>query len=471
MKKKLIYLIGTVILLVFLIVLYIYGTKKENSSDNTAVTEENTNQAVSLIKDNAIEITIKNQKNQYTVTANTGRYTVTDYENNSFSQSNLKYLFTSMSNLNAVQLVEENASDMSKYGLSSPAATAEIKGEKVTTLNVGNTTPDGKYQYVNLNQDKNIYMITKGYADLVLRDLNDIIERNVTDISAKNVSYVHITSKDNPEILIDTDSNNESLKNYVSASGLSALVMHSPIKDAIVYPTNMQDSLLCNLAATAINSVVELIPGDLSKYGLNDPYMTIEIRDSEKSLILKIGNDAESNSVYAMIEGKPEVYTIAKDLLSPFTDINIMDFVQNFVSLYARSSVENITLKSGNTEHKIEFRTENENKIAVDEEGVKRDNRNAYINNKLIDKSKFGDFYEALVGIGFDSVKFDMPLENKNPDMIITYNLVDGKSDIVNYYSYDTNFYYVKDNSNNSILMVNKQQINQLLNNINELTK
>ena len=472
MKKKLIYLIGAVVLLIFLIVLYIYSTKKEtNLSNDTAVTKENSNKAVSLIKDNANEITIKNQKDQYTVTADTDSYTVIGYENNSFSQSNLKYLFSAMSDLSAVQLVEENAADMSKYGLFYPAATAEIKGETITMLNIGNATPDSKYQYVSLNKDKNVYMITKGYADLVLRNLSDIIERNVTDISAKNVSYVHITAKNNPEILIDTDSNNESLKNYVSTSGLSALVMHSPIKDAIVYPTNMQDSLLCNLSATAINSVVELKPADLSKYGLNNPSVTVEIRDSENSLVLIIGNDADSNNVYAMIKGKPEVYTITKDLLSPFTDINIMDFVQNFVSLYARSSVNNITLKFGNTEHKIEFKTEGENKIAVDEEGVKRDNRNAYINNKLIDKSKFGDFYESLVGIGFDSVRFDMSLENKKPDMVITYNLVDGKNDIVNYYNYDANFYYVKDSINNSILMVNKQQINQLLNQINELTK
>lgn len=475
MNKKIIYLVVAIVLLGILSGLYFYGVNRDKTAETTeneAVEEENSGISITDIK-NASEIEIKNFNSQYTVYINNGEYFVKGYEKNSFSQSSIKYLFSAFSNLKAVKSVEENASDMAKYGLETPLATAFVKGDSSITIYIGEVTPDGKYVYASTDFDKNIYIITKSYGDLLLKNMTDFIEQNVTDISAENVNYVDIVEKGKPEILITADENNETLKNYVSSSGLSALMMKLPVEDAIVYPTNMQDTILCDLSTMYINSVVELNPADLSKYGLNDPIKTITIKDTgAKSLIIKIGNACDKDSVYVMLDDKPEIYTITNSSLMAFNDINIMDFVQNFVSLYARSEVDSVIVRTDNSEHKIEFKTEGDNKIAVDEEGVKRDNRNSYVDGKFIDKDTFGDFYEALVGIGFDSVDFNNT-ENiiGEPLVIIEFNLIDGSKDTVNYYNYNDNFYCIKNDGDLAVRLVNKQQISQLVKYIGDLTK
>ncbi len=475
MKKKIIYLAVAIVFLCILAALYFYGEKRnetENVTENETVSEENSSIVITDVK-NANEIDINNSRSDYTVYVKDDEYFVKGYEKNSFSQSSIKYLFSAFSNLNAVKIVEENPSDISKYGLEIPLATATVKGDNSIIINVGEFTPDGKYVYVKTNNNNSVYMIPKSYGELLLKNMTALIEQNVTLISAENVNYVNIVEKGKPEILITSDSNNETLKNYVSTSGLSALMMKSPIEDAIVYPTNMQDSILCDLSTLYINSVVELSPDDLTKYGLNDPVKIITIKDTgSKSLTIKIGNSCDKDSVYVMIDNKPEVYTVTNLSLAAFNNINIMDFVQNFVSLYARSSVNSVTIKSENSEHKIEFKTEGDNKIAVDEEGVKRDNRNSYIDNKLIEKDNFGDFYETLVGIGFDSVDFDNTIELKGePSVVIEFNLTDDSRDTVNYYNYNDNFYAVKNDGDLAVRLVNKQQIYKLIKYIEDLTE
>lgn len=475
MNKKIIYLVVAIVLLGVLSILYFYGANRHKTveiTENEAAAEENSGIAITDIK-NADEIEIKNSLSHYTVYTNDEEYFVKGYEKNSFSQSNIKYLFSAFSNLRAVKSVEENAADMAKYGLETPLATAFVKGDSSITVYIGEATPDGKYVYAGTDSDKNVYMITKSYGELLLRNMTDLIEQNVTAISAENVNYVDIVEKGKPEILITADENNETLKSYVSSSGLSALMMKSPVEDAIVYPTNMQDTILCDLSTMYINSVVELSPVDLSKYGLNDPIKTITIKDTgSKSLTIKIGNAYDKDSVYVMLDDKPEVYTITNSSLIAFNDINIMDFVQNFVSLYARSEVDSVIVRAENSEHKIEFKTEGDSKIAVDEEGVKRDNRNSYIDGKLIDKDTFGDFYEALVGIGFDSIDFNNT-ENISgePLVIIEFNLIDGSKNTVNYYNYNDNFYCIKNDGDLVVRLVNKQQISQLVKYIVGLTK
>lgn len=472
MNKKVIYLIAAAALLAVLTGLYFYGADR-GTQTGVAEEEQSSDASAAIVQiENIKEIDINNPRSQYTVYFNDDKYFVKGYENNSFSQNSIKYLFSVFSNLNAVRIVEENAEDLSKYGLETPLAAAVIKGDESITINIGDATPDGKYVYVSSDLSRDVYMVQKTFGELLFRNITELIDQKVTSVSVENVNFVNIVEKGKPEILIANDENNEALKNYVSTSGLSALVMKSPIEDAIVYPTNMQDTLLCDISSMTIKSVAELTPSDLGKYGLTEPFKIITVKDTgSKSLTIKIGNSCDKDSVYVTLDNKPEVYTLDNKSLAAFNNINIMDFVQNFVSLYPRSMVDSVVIKADTSQHRVEFKTEGDNKIAVDEEGVRRDNRNTYIDGKLIDKEKFGDFYEALVGIGFDSVDFNNTDMNSGLSAVIEFNLTDGSKDIVSYYDYNDNFYYVKNDGDSAIRLVNKQQISQLIKYIGEITK
>lgn len=473
MKNKIIYLIIVIIILGILTVLYIKGAK-----NNSSVTTDNTNnetitsEQLPLVNvKNASQLIIKNENNEYTVKLSDKKYTVTDYENNTFSEKELKQIFSIASSFSSEQLIEENSSNLSKYGLAQPVATVNIKGDNECTLKIGSLTSDSKYRYVNTSTNNNVYIANKGYAELFTKDVKDFIDKTVVSFSADSVNYVEIRQKDKPDILINSSEDNSALKNYVSSSGLSAFVMESPLKNAIVYPNNMQDTLLCDLSYMVISDIAELKTTDISKYGLDNPDMDITLKTSSDSLRVRTGNKANDKDVYVLINERPEIYTMNSDCFSAFTNVNIMDFIQNFISLHARSTVEKVNITNDTDSHLIEFKTEGDNKIAVDSEGVKRDNRNTYINKVLIDKENFGNFYEMLAGINFDSIEYNAAnipsMDNKAYS--IEYTLTDNNVETINLYNYNDNFYFIKKDSN--ILLVNKQQLNQLENKINELTK
>ena len=117
----------------------------------------------------------------------------------------------------------------------------------------------------------------------------------------------------------------------------------------------------------------------------------------------------------------------------------------------------------------MDFRAEGENKIFTDEEGVLRDNRNTYINDKKIEKKEFSDFYEAVVGLSFDDVVENVAPTGE-PVGKITFKLTDGITDTEEFYDYDTNFYRVKKGEDASFI-IDKQDIQTLLTQAKELSK
>lgn len=467
MKKKTIYMAIAIALLVLLAAVYLLSKDNKNSVNTDITQPESQNEIYVTDTEITNQLEVSNSHGIYVIRYVDDKYVVEGYENNSISQSDMKYLITVFSKLKAEKLVEENAADIAKYGFNDDNPFVRL-GDSETVISIGSLTSDRKYRYVTCD-DKNVYIVNASFCELALRDIKEFINRSVTTIAAKNVDYVHIVSQGKPEILIQPDNENTVIKDYVSTSGLSALLMVSPIKDAIVYPTNMQEYILSDLSAMAISSVEELNPRDLSKYGLDNPTTEITIKDGDNELNIKKGIAFDENSFYVTINDRPEIYTMTKDCFNLFENVNVMDFIQTFVSLHSRSRVDNIVFSTPNGSHKIELKSEGENTISTDSEGVKRDNRNDYIDSKLIDKETFGDFYEMLSGISFDSIEYNKSMSENTPVYTITYNLSDGTSDSSAMYEYNDNFCFM--NSENNILLVNKQQLVQLEDKINELTK
>ncbi len=459
MNKKTIYMLVSAIVLVILVFIYISMDKTE-STENT---EENTESSIFVTNvKNLKQIEVFNSGGSYTARLNDDKYVLEGYENNSISQTDMKYIFSALSNLKAEKIIDETSDNLSKYGLDEGEANVILKGDNEQVLIIGSLTSDKKYRYA-MGEDDKVYIVNSSLCELAMKNVKDLIEKSVTAIQAKNVNYLHIKSADKPEIFIKADENNETLKSYVSTSGLSALIMVSPIKDAIVYPTNMQEFVLSDLSALSIYDVAAFNQNNLSEYGLDNPSMEVTIKDSNNELVIKRGKSCDDNTVYALIDNRPEVYIMTKDCFNSFENADIMDFIQNFVKLYKRSEVDWVDV---NTNH-IELKSEGENKISTDSEGVKRDNRNAYINGKLVDRDTFGDFYEMLAGISFDFVEYNVKKETGSPLYTINYRLSNGKEDRTDFYDYNENFCFIQ--KENSILLVNKQQLVSLINRINEL--
>ena len=91
-------------------------------------------------------------------------------------QDSVNSLVTSLSSLSSDRLIEDKASDLSSYGLNSPAEQVAVtrKDGKVQTLLVGDDTPTGAGVFAKLENDPRVFTIAsfvKSSLDKTSKDL------------------------------------------------------------------------------------------------------------------------------------------------------------------------------------------------------------------------------------------------------------------------------------------------------------
>lgn len=468
MKKKLYILVGVIVIFAVLFGIYLFmlSSDNENSNDtNSDITMEDLGAQITNAKE-VKSFSLKNAQGNFDFQKKGDKWTVEGYDN-SFNSSVIANMASVFTSLYAEQTIEENAVDFAKYNLDRPIATA-VSNDVI--INVGAITADGKYYYVSLNEDKTVYMVNSGRVEVLTFGFNDIIDKSIDKIDSNSVQELSIDYSDKDDILIKYDKDSPIAREYSEKNGLATLVMKKPVDNMLVYPYNLQASVLQNLDSLNILDLIDINPTDINQYGLASPVCSIYIADNDNNIKLKVGDfvkDSQNTLAYVMVNDRPEVFTMEYRALKPFVNASIADFVEKFVALYQRSKVNKITIQ-GDKVYDILFKAEGENDFR-DIDGVKKDYRNTYINNKLIDKDKFTDFYELLVGIGFDNI-IDKTETEGNAAVTITFDLSDGSKDIAKYYDYDDSFYIVNKGDDSSML-VSKQTVRKVLSRAEELSK
>ncbi len=472
MKKKLYMLIGAIVILAALFGIYLFMTSSapdEPETENTDIVMEDL--GTQIVKADYVKsFSLKNSQINLNFNKKGNSWYIDGYDN-SFNASAIAGMASVFTSLYADSVIEENAEDMAKYGLAEPSAVASNDD---VTINVGTITTDNKYYYVNLNDSNTVYMVNSARLNALLYGFNDIIDKSLPKIDTNSVQEISVDfsdESDKRDIVIKYDKDNPIAKEYSEKNGLATLVMEKPVSNILVYPYNLQSSILKNSDSINIKDLADIKPVDLTQYGLDNPICTIHLADNDNSINIKVGNvvtnDDDTRTAYVMVNGRPEVFTMDYRAIKPFIDAKIADFVEKFVSLYQRSKVKSISIE-GSSNYDIQFKSEGENDFR-DIDGVSKDYRNTYINNKLVDKETFTDFYELIVGISFDEI-MDRTEPESNPEIIITFNLMDGSKEVDKYYNYNDSFYVVNKGEGSSML-VSKQTVRKVLSEAERLSK
>ncbi len=465
MKRKLIILLSAVVVLGLLLGVYaLVGSKTDDSSEETANNDTSMEAMGDKIADakDIDSFTVTNANGSFTFNKKGGKWKAEGYDN-ALSQSAVNEMAGVLSALYAERIVEEEPKDIAVYGLDKPSAVGRCKD---ITVNLGAVTPDNKYFYVQTDKSPAVYMVETTLCKSLDYGFNDFIDKSVPKIDRDSIQELDIRTKGKEDIYVCSDPDNPIARDYAEANGLATLVMEKPVSNMLVYPYNLHNSVLKNINNLNVTDLVEPNPKDLAKYGLDDPQTQVKIRDMENTVTLKAGSKAptvnDTEYVYVLINDRPEVFTMDYRSVEPFINASIADFSEKFISLYQRSKVSSIDFGG----YKIELKEEGDNKF-VQEDGVLRDNRNAYINGKAVNREDFTDFYEQLIGIGFDDI--DMSAEPKGePELVITFVLTDKSKDTAEYYNYNSDFYVVKKGDSTSML-VNKQTVARVLNEAEKL--
>jgi hypothetical protein len=486
MKKKIMLLISAVIVLALL--LGVYFIKASRDKQTEANDDADTKTADELLSQTGIKLTdikeddIKNislKKGDAIISLEKtkGNWVSSDYPDYTYNANTMQSIVYCFTGLYASNTVTENADSLEKYGLDNPTVigTSTDKKGNVQTICLGTTTPDGNYYYAKVNDDNAVYIIDSLYGKSLCCEYDDLIDKSIAKIDKTSVTKLELKRKGEDDVLVVFDKEDETAEDYHNTIGLAALTMKKPIENMVVYPYNLESSVLYNSSSIAIGKLADISPANLADYGLASPDIEVSIEDIDGNAIsFKVGNKAESfkdeetEYYYAMFDDKPQVFTIDERAVKPFREAKIIDFIQNFITIHKRSDVNKIEISSDKTSFDIDFKEEGDNKFTTDSDGTKRDNRNTYINGTLVDRDTFSDFYEQICNLSFDDLDENAKASG-SPAVTISFKLSDGSEDKAEYYNYNENFYCVKKGEDCSML-INKQAVKKLLEDAEKLS-
>lgn len=419
-------------------------TEPKDEIDESSVTEDAVDHTIYTGNGNDVKsVEVQNQSGGYTVKRvskaasdeEQSTFTVEGLENIKTDDSLLSSFAPNAASLDSVVNIDDNAPELSKYGLDSPAAQVTITFDgddaKTVTLLVGNDTPSGDV-YVKLKDSPAVYTAASSFIKSYTYEKEYFVSRTILDEPEEdNYPIIKTLKVERPDlekpIILEYSGENES-------GGTSAThVMTSPVKAYL----NVSDSVSYThgLFGLYASSVLSLSPTqeELTFAGIDTPSCTVTMTlDNGKEYVLKTGIPYDSTD-----EGLPGYtgYFEGTDVLWSFSENNVPwvtmkpeDAMSSLVFGSYIYDLKGLEVTAGSTSEKFEF------------EGKDADSYKVKLNGSDFDTERYKSFYQAVIkapaeeictsdeGIGSLLASFKLVYNNGHADeMIEFYEAADRK--------------------------------------------
>lgn len=376
-KKMRNLIIGAVVLLLLiaaLVFLLLNPKEVEESSEEVSTVSTTVVSLVESDADTVKEITVTNPVGSYTIERISEAtddakavYAIAELEGFTENTSEYTSLIGQFCNFSASRLIEENAPDIAKYGLSSPSHTVTLIYDDGTKheFRIGNQLPTGSGYYMMLDDDKNVYGLVDSKMEFLNYTALDFMDKNViepwssytddegNEITAPVIDYLQVEGGSLEDVFKIVPLTSDELSSTATSYGSTYKIV-SPFEADMKYKSNEQGEdenlvFTTGLQSLEADSVALLHPTeeDFASYGLDDPYCTISFsRDGEEYCWL-IGNAdttaSGSAAHYFYSEDQAAIYLVADDNL-PWISIDLEDMYASLMLLPYIDTVEKIDL-------------------------------------------------------------------------------------------------------------------------------
>lgn len=233
-------------------------------------------------------------------------------------QSTVSGMVSTISSLNSDRLVEDKATDLQRYGLSSPGLEVDVteKDNNTQRLLLGDETPTGSAVYAALAEDPRIFTIATYQKTSLDKGLNDLREKRLVTESPDKVSRLEITGKNGD---IEFGRNKDAWQ----------ILKPKPMR-ADTYAVSGLVSKLTDARMDLSGSDTGTRDADVA-FAKGTPVATVKLTDESSTQQLQLRK--EKNNYYAkssVVEGAYKVNTDLGDSLSKkvddFRDKKLFDF-------------------------------------------------------------------------------------------------------------------------------------------------
>lgn len=478
-KNKSGLIIGMVVLAIltsFYITLHIHNSKNEDSSEEneeTTVLEINT--------DEIKEISFASKEITCSFSKNDDNWIYAEDESFPLDQDSFKEILNKFGSVDSEREIE-NAEDLSEYGLDDPDIKVTIKDqdEKQYVLEFGNVNDiTGNCYMLMDNDDKIIYMVDSSLKDSLAFSVNDLAEKEqFPSITATTIIKLTVEKPGEDTVSLEKDEESATGWEYRKGSSVKREVDSSKTQE-----------LLNAVSGFTWNSFVTADIDNLSSYGLENPVkiiidyqITEEVEDTEedtedstetvttdKEEILLLGKQDDSGAYYAKLNSQSYVYKIQSSSVEKLLNMDPKELASNYVSNYIFADLDNVIITMNENSYEFTKKTEEKVKESSDDSNENDETSSEeetetvttyYMNGNEISIEDFSDFYSIISGMECQEWLDAVPEITDVPEFVVTFNKENGIHLVTEYYSYDSNFYLVKDSKGNACL-VNKMKVKE----------
>lgn len=448
---------------VTLLVLNLTGKNEDSSSDIMSSISESEN-TISLTDDIASNldntyvksVEITNENDSFTISQvknKTDEWEIKDLDG--IEQSNTVYsgLATSITGLSATDIAEENASDLSKYGLKDAKTkfTVTFSDDNNTkrTYLIGDISPNGSDYYICQEGKNTVYTIGSGALSYFFYTKEDFIALTMLEAPESDNDYpdfikeiISVKSLDY-DMVIETP---EETLDYMP----SAQVMTEPVY-AYLDVTNSADITHGMWGLSASEAVVaHPDKKDFKKYGISNPTTKVTLKTSAGTYTLSIGNpiyskDSEGKDTttveyyYTYLEGvsgKDVIFKVSTASL-PWAGVEPSDFISSLMTYNAATDLKSVVVDDG--KEKTKFMLEsvvNPDADNNEDEEPAMMLSSVTLDGKALDVEVWKGWYQYLLQCPTSEVYFKEP--ETECYLTVSINRNDGGKDVLEFFK-DTN--------------------------------
>ncbi len=416
--------------------------------------EDESVQLVNKEPSDIVKITAVNEHGGYTYVGESeaGKETayIEELKGLTLNANMISDLSEDIAQLKAYKLVEEGAQDLSKYGLSEPAAqfTVEYADGTEQTFCIGDTAPQNRYKYFCEKDSADVYMVlassVANYAEAKESFVNTTLLAQPQDSEMPEYGRLTVSRTDiDYDISFITDP-----YNYENMP--SALVMDEPIF-AYLNVDLASDVTYGMYGLTAMSAeVVFPTEDDMKEYGLDKPMTTVNFKGEGYDYTLTIGNEyhetdedgKEQTAVSAYycyftgVDGKDCIWKVDASSLQ-WTTFLPGDVITSMMTWNMITTVNSVNI-SGDVTADFELTT------ATDEEGDE-DVAKVTLDGKEVSVDDFKSYYQYILTCPTSDVCFKQP--EGEPYLTMEIKCDDGKTDKLEFY---------KETERRTIVMLNE---------------
>ena len=405
-SKRTIGLLAGVVIVALLaaVILLVQRTPAEGDGESSSSQSSSSVVLSPYAVEDVVSVEIKTVDEEYTVLVDeNGDAYIEELEGYPRNESGLYSILADASEVTATQLVEENPSDLEKYGLDNPLAEAAVtySDGSVFRLKVGDSTPSGSEMYVQ-TENGNVYLMQEMDVWGLISPMSEYVERRLipplessSDVveSCKTLGLTKITFggslRETPiEITFDQES--------------GTFYMVSPVRRKL---GDEVASILGGVFGVYASHTVNLEPTeqDISDAGLDDPETVITLEYDGQTLEIRLdGRDKDLLS--AMRSDVDILYDLDESGIS-FMRLQYQDFLPEEYIIDTQEEISSLEIAFGSETYTL---------VPGEEPTV---------NGEAVDAGLFDSFFTMALSARSEGERSQEV--SGDPDMTLTANLTD----------------------------------------------